>query len=45
MLANISLKSGYKKNVLLFSDDEIDNMNKDIEAAQAADEPNQGDLQ
>ena len=38
-------KEWVQKNVLLFSDDEINNMNKDIEAAQAAAQPDQGDLQ
>ena len=38
-------KEWVQKNVLLFSDDEIDQMNKDITAASAAAEPDQGDLQ
>ena len=38
-------KEWVQKNVLLFSDDEIDQMNKDITAAQADAEPDQGDLQ
>ena len=38
-------KEWVQKNVLLFSDDEINNMNKDIEAAQTAAQPDQGDLQ
>jgi hypothetical protein len=38
-------KEWVQKNVLLFSDDEIDQMNKEITAAQAATEPDQGDLQ
>ena len=38
-------KEWVQKNVLLFSDDEINQMNKDITAAQADTEPDQGDLQ
>ena len=38
-------KEWVQKNVLLFKDDEIDQMNKQIQAAQAATEPDQGDLQ
>ena len=38
-------KEWVQKNVLLFSDDEINQMNKDITAAQADAEPDQGDLQ
>ena len=38
-------KEWVQNNVLLFSDDEINSMNKDIEAAQAAAQPDQGDLQ
>ena len=38
-------KEWVQKNVLLLSDDEINSMNKDIEAAQAAAQPDQGDLQ
>ena len=38
-------KEWVQKNVLLFNDDEINQMNKDITAAQADAEPDQGDLQ
>ena len=38
-------KEWVQKNVLLFKDEEIDQMNKQIQAAQAATEPDQGDLQ
>jgi len=37
-------KEWVQKNVLLFKDEEIDQMNKEITAAQAATEPDQGDL-